>query len=103
VNPLDVANAAGFLGTPLPMIPGVDFAGIVVSDGDHTGQKVWGSAPELGAKRPGTHARFVTLDFYGHERRLTGLASVFMDGAHVANIFDQIRALFDRGVLTPRP
>jgi NADPH2:quinone reductase len=61
VNPLDVANAAGRLGTPLPMIPGVDFAGIVVSDGDHTGQEVWGSGPALGMIRPGTHARFVTL------------------------------------------
>src|SRR5262249_43896428 len=53
VNPLDVANAAGLLGTPLPMIPGVDFAGIVVSDGDHTGQQVWGSGPALGIRRPG--------------------------------------------------
>jgi NADPH2:quinone reductase len=65
VNPLDVANALGLLGTPLPMIPGGDFAGIVVSDGDHTGQEVWGSGPALGMalgmKRPGTHARFVTL------------------------------------------
>jgi hypothetical protein len=34
-----VANAAGLLGTPLLMIPGVDFAGIVVSDGDHAGQE----------------------------------------------------------------
>jgi len=40
VNPLDVANAAGLLGTPLPMIPGVDYAGIVVSGGDHAGQQV---------------------------------------------------------------
>ena len=31
VNPLDLANTAGLLGTPLPMIPGVDFAGIVVA------------------------------------------------------------------------
>ena len=65
VNPLDVANAAGLLGTPLPMIPGGDFAGIVVSDGAHTGQDVWGSGPALGMalgmKRPGTHARFVAL------------------------------------------
>jgi NADPH:quinone reductase len=65
VNPLDVANAAGLLGTPLPMIPGVDFAGIVVSDGDHNGQQVWGSGPALGTaigvKRPGTHARFVAV------------------------------------------
>src|SRR6187200_1024198 len=243
VNPLDAVNALGLLGTPLPMIPGVDFAGIVVSDGDHTGREVWGSAPELGMKRPGTHARFVTLpatwlsrkperltmteaaavgrpylaawqtviedgelapgetilitggaglvgqaataiarwrgaepiiadrrrpdgvehfidtsstdvreavleltdgrgadmvldavggalfepalrslrfggrmaglisheprvefdlvEFYGRELHLTGLASVFMDGGHVARIFDQLRALFDRGMLTP--
>jgi NADPH2:quinone reductase len=65
VNPLDVVNAAGMLGTPLPMIPGGDYAGIVVSDGDHAGQEVWGSGPALGmalaGKRPGTHARFVAL------------------------------------------
>jgi NADPH:quinone reductase-like Zn-dependent oxidoreductase len=65
VNPLDVANAAGLLGTPLPMIPGGDFAGVVVSDGDHAGQEVWGSGPALGmalgVKRQGTHARFVAL------------------------------------------
>ena len=60
VNPIDVANAAGLLGAP-PMIPGVDFAGIVVSDGDHAGQEVWGSGPALGIRRPGTHARFVAL------------------------------------------
>jgi NADPH:quinone reductase-like Zn-dependent oxidoreductase len=65
VNPLDIANAAGALGTPLPMIPGGDFAGIVVSDGAHKGRQVWGSGPALGmalgAKRPGTHARYVVL------------------------------------------
>lgn len=65
VNPLDVANAAGLLGTPLPVIPGGDFAGVVVSDGEHAGQEVWGSGPALGlgldGKRPGTHARFVAI------------------------------------------
>jgi NADPH:quinone reductase len=65
VNPLDIANAMGMLGTPLPKIPGVDFAGIVVSDGDHVGQEVWGSGPALGmaldGNRPGTHARFVAM------------------------------------------
>jgi NADPH:quinone reductase len=65
VNPLDVANAAGLIGTPLPMIPGGDFAGIVVSGGEHTGQEVWGCGPSLGlaigVRRPGTHARFVAL------------------------------------------
>jgi NADPH:quinone reductase len=65
VNPLDVVNAAGWLGTPLPVTPGGDYAGTVVSDGDQAGQQVWGSGPALGmamgTKRQGTHARFVAL------------------------------------------
>ena len=242
VNPLDLANTAGLLGTPLPVIPGVDFAGVVVADGELNGQEVWGSAPQLGMKRPGTHARYVALpetwlsrkperltmaeagavgrpylaawetlieagqlkpgetvlvtggagsvgqaataiarwrgaksivagthkaegaehfidtssndlreavleltsgrgadmvldtvggalfgpavrslrfggrltglhshervevdlvDIYSYERHITGLARVFMDGAHCANIFDQLAALFDRAILTP--
>jgi hypothetical protein len=32
---------------------------------------------------------------------VTGLAGVFMDGADVARIFDQLRPLFDRGFLVP--
>jgi NADPH:quinone reductase-like Zn-dependent oxidoreductase len=243
VNPFDAVNALGLLGAPPPTIPGLDYAGVVVSDGEHTGQEVWGTAPELGLKRPGTHARFVALpetwlsrkperltmteaaavgipylaawesviergqltpgeillitggaglvgqaataiarwrgavpivagrrrpdgvehfvdtsscdlaeavleltdgrgadmaldavggalfvpalrslrfggrmvglisrqarvefdltEFYSREIQLTSLASVFLDGAHVARVFDQLRALFDRGVLTP--
>ncbi|MCU1528910.1 MAG: alcohol dehydrogenase zinc-binding protein [Frondihabitans sp.] len=65
VNPLDVANIFGALGTPLPIIPGTDFAGTVVSDGDHLGQEVWGSGPALGmalgVTRAGTHARFAVI------------------------------------------
>jgi NADPH:quinone reductase len=61
VNPFDVFIAAGGLGSPLPMIPGIDFAGVVVSDGDLHGQQVWGSQGYLSWKRPGTHARFVAL------------------------------------------
>src|SRR5262245_31780054 len=65
VNPLDVVNVLGFLASPLPMIPGSDFAGVVVSDGEHLGQEVWGSGPALGLAldgvRPGTHARFVVI------------------------------------------
>jgi NADPH:quinone reductase-like Zn-dependent oxidoreductase len=65
VNPLDVVNALGLLGTPLPKIPGGDFAGVVVSDGVHVGQEVWGVGPALGmaldGNRPGTHARFVAI------------------------------------------
>ena len=61
VNPFGVVIAAGGLGSPLPMIPGIDFAGVVVSDGDLNGQEVWGSQAYLSWQRPGTHAQFVAL------------------------------------------
>jgi hypothetical protein len=40
-------------------------------------------------------------EIYNRQLHLTGLASVFMDGADVARIFDQLRPLFDRGFLAP--
>ena len=40
-------------------------------------------------------------EIYNRQLHLTGLASVFMDGADVARIFDQLRPLFDRGLLVP--
>jgi hypothetical protein len=43
------------------------------------------------------------VEIYSYERHVTGLASVSMDGAHCANIFDQLTALFDRGILDTRP
>jgi NADPH2:quinone reductase len=65
VNPLDVANARGYVGTPLPVIPGGDYAGVVVSAGERYGEEVWGTGPAfglaIGAKRHGTHARYVTV------------------------------------------
>jgi len=61
VNPFDIVITAGLLGSPLPMIPGIDFAGVVVSDGALSGQEVWGSQAYLGWRRPGTHAQFVAL------------------------------------------
>jgi NADPH:quinone reductase-like Zn-dependent oxidoreductase len=44
---------------------------------------------------------FPLAEIYNRQLHVTGLASVFMDGADVARIFDQLRALFDRGLLTP--
>jgi hypothetical protein len=43
-----------------------------------------------------THRRI-----YDHDRHVTGLASLFIDGADGAHIFDQLAPLFDRGLLTP--
>ena len=40
-------------------------------------------------------------EIYNRQLHVTGLASVFMDGADVAHIFDQLRPLFDRGLLAP--
>lgn len=40
-------------------------------------------------------------EIYNRQLHVTGLASVFMDGADVAHIFDQLRPLFDRGYLVP--
>ncbi len=40
-------------------------------------------------------------EIYSRQIHVTGLASVFTDGHHVAGIFDQLRALFDRGILVP--
>ena len=40
-------------------------------------------------------------EIYNRQLHVTGLASVFMDGADVARIFDQLRPLFDRGILVP--
>jgi NADPH:quinone reductase-like Zn-dependent oxidoreductase len=44
---------------------------------------------------------FTPAEIYSRQLHLTGLASVFMDGADVAHIFDQLRPLFDRGFLAP--
>jgi NADPH:quinone reductase-like Zn-dependent oxidoreductase len=79
------------LGTPLPMILGGDYAGVVVSDGDHAGQQVWGSAwaqgVELGITRPGTHARFVVLPERSLSRkpeRLTMAEAAAVGRSHLA-------------------
>ena len=91
VNPLDVVIASGMLGTPVPVIPGGDFAGIVVSDGDRAGQEVWGSGwsqgLELGMTRPGTHARFVALPerlLSRKPERLTMSEAAAVGRSHVA-------------------
>jgi NADPH:quinone reductase-like Zn-dependent oxidoreductase len=59
----------------------------------------------FGGRLSGLHSHerveFDLVEIYSYERHVTGLASVFMDGAHCANIFDQLRALFDRDILTP--
>jgi NADPH2:quinone reductase len=61
INPSDIGNVSGrFKKTTLPRTPGRDFAGVVVK-GRHEGEEVWGSAPNLGIVRDGSHAEYVVV------------------------------------------
>jgi NADPH:quinone reductase len=60
INPSDIGNVAGrFKKTTLPRTPGRDFAGVVVKGKRHEGEEVWGSGPELGIVRDGSHAEYI--------------------------------------------
>jgi NADPH2:quinone reductase len=62
INPSDIGNVAGrFKTTTLPRTPGRDFAGTVVAGNRHKGEEVWGSCPELGIVRDGSHAEYVVV------------------------------------------
>src|SRR5271156_2740216 len=62
INPSDIGNVAGrFKKTTLPRTPGRDFAGIAVKGLDHEGAEVWGSSPDLGIVRDGSHAEYVVV------------------------------------------
>jgi NADPH:quinone reductase len=61
INPSDIGDVAGrFKKTTMPRTPGRDFAGVVVK-GKHEGEEVWGSAPDLGITRDGSHAEYVVV------------------------------------------
>ncbi len=62
INPSDIGNVAGrFKRTTLPRTPGRDFAGVVVKGKRREGEEIWGSAPELGIVRDGSHAEYVVV------------------------------------------
>ena len=62
INPSDIGTVAGrFKKTTLPRTPGRDFAGVVVKGKQHEGEEVWGSAPNLGIVRDGSHAEYVVV------------------------------------------
>ena len=50
-------SRADFKKTTLPRVPGRDFFGIVTS----TGRRVWGSAPDFGITRDGSHAEYAVV------------------------------------------
>jgi NADPH2:quinone reductase len=62
INPSDIGDVAGrFKKTTLPRTPGRDFAGVVVNGNQPGGREVWGSAPDLGIVRDGSHAEYVVV------------------------------------------
>jgi NADPH:quinone reductase len=62
INPSDIGDVAGrFKSTTLPRTPGRDFAGIVVKGKHPEGSEVWGSCPQLGIARDGSHAEYVVV------------------------------------------
>ena len=61
VNPSDVKNVAGSFNSPLPRVPGRDFAGVVVAGDAVKGLEVWGSGPGFGVARDGAHREYVVM------------------------------------------
>src|ERR1700739_2106007 len=61
INPSDVKNVAGHFKSPLPRVPGRDFAGVVVAGNAEKGLEVWGSGPGFGVARDGAHAQYIVV------------------------------------------
>jgi NADPH:quinone reductase len=63
INPSDVKNVAGTMRqTPLPRIPGRDFAGVVeAGPAVWIGAAVWGTGGDTGFTRDGTHAEMIAV------------------------------------------
>jgi NADPH:quinone reductase len=61
INPSDIRNVEGVFHSPLPKIPGRDYAGIVAGGDAPLGQEVWGSGPRFGIARDGAHARYIVV------------------------------------------
>jgi NADPH:quinone reductase len=61
VNPSDVKNVAGHFKSPLPRVPGRDYAGIVIAGNGQEGEEVWGTGPGFGIARDGAHAEYIVL------------------------------------------
>ena len=61
INPSDIRIVEGLFHSPLPRIPGRDYAGVVVAGDARAGQEVWGSGPRFGIDHDGAYARYVVI------------------------------------------
>jgi len=61
VNPSDVKNVAGHFKSPLPRVPGRDYAGVVIAGDAEKGLEVWGSGAGFGVALDGAHAEYIVL------------------------------------------
>jgi NADPH2:quinone reductase len=60
INPSDIRIVEGAFRSPLPRIPGRDYAGTVVG-GDAAGREVWGSGPRFGIDHDGAYAQYIVV------------------------------------------
>jgi NADPH:quinone reductase-like Zn-dependent oxidoreductase len=61
INPSDIRIVEGVFHSPLPRIPGRDYAGTVVAGEAPAGQGIWGSGPRFGIARDGAHAQYIVV------------------------------------------
>ncbi len=61
INPSDVKNVAGHFKSPLPRVPGRDYAGVVVAGDAERGLEVWGSGAGFGVTRDGCHCGSIVV------------------------------------------
>ncbi|SDI50466.1 NADPH:quinone reductase [Paraburkholderia steynii] len=76
VNPSDVKAVLGFMPHAVwPRTPGRDYAGTVVRGPENLiGKAVWGSGGELGIRRNGAHAKYVTVPLSSVREKPTALS-----------------------------
>lgn len=61
INPSDIRIVEGAFRSPLPRIPGRDYAGTVMAGDAPPGQEVWGSGPRFGIACDGAHAQYIVV------------------------------------------
>ncbi len=75
INPSDVKNVAGHFNSPLPRVPGRDFAGTVVAGDAEIGTEVWGSGPGFGVVRDGAHTEYIIMPVEWISRKPVSLST----------------------------